>query len=118
MSKRKYTSLDVKEVKTKYPKSYNKLKEWFFLPDKQAEDQPVFVPTEKGSEDLAMATLQFNSRVLYDFFDDQGIYVSLFRNEDEMFNYYVKDVSFASVTRNEAEEKVFILAFEELEKQL
>ena len=76
------------EIKEKYPKAYNK-------------SQPV----SNGRW----------FRYLYDFFDENGIYIELVRVCD--FWYYLGCLK-AHDTRTEAEEGAFIEAFKMLERKL
>ncbi len=65
----------------------------------------------------------FECRDLFDFFDEQGIYISLHHIEGEFIyeiedgNYFNDDAEYES-TRTEAEEKAFEKAFELLENKL
>lgn len=115
---RKYTTLDMKVIRDNYPKSVEAIGTWMFSADKQPEDVPLFVPTKEALEETVNITLTFNPRLLFDFFDDKSIFISLFKNEDSLFTYYISDKSFVADNRNDAEINAFILAFQELEKQL
>ena len=65
---------------------------------------------------------EWNTRALYDFFDEQGIYISLHHLEDE-FVYEIedgKDLNSSGEyesTRTEAETRAFEKAFEILENK-
>lgn len=115
---RKYTTLDIKTIRDNYPKSVEAIGNWMFSADKQLEDAPLFVPTKEGIEETVNITLTFNPRLLFDFFDDQSIFISIYRNEHRLFTYYVSDESFVAENRNDAEIKAITLAFQELEKRL
>lgn len=115
---RKITTLNAKEMRSKFPKTVNRIIDWIY--DPSMFEGEVISASEPEKQQLLDFTLQFNARFLFDFFDDMGISISITVSEEGMFIYYLGKNSYsqAATDRNTAEEKAFMLAFEELEKQL
>lgn len=120
---RKYSSIDNTELRKTCPKSLAKLKEWLYAPDK-TNGEDISGISDDQREQLINFTLGLNPRMLFDFFDDQNIYVTIqpddTTGEVSGFMYYNSKSPYSSSSnnRNTAEELAFIQAFEELEKQL
>ena len=90
------------EIKEKYPKAYDKFREWFFLSS--------WYPVKKP-------------RVLYDFFDGEELFIIIGRGGQEFFWMVdgfreILDDGGYRETRTEAEEQAFLRAFEILEGKL
>jgi hypothetical protein len=100
-----------KQIKEKYPKAFDKYIDWC-----HAEDCP------------SIDCYSHNDRDAYDFFDEQGIYITV--NTESYFGgwiYYIEDKEHQIIgddgyydykTRTEAEEKAFEEAFEILEGRI
>ena len=114
-----------KEIKEKYPKGYDSAKMWWIDEAGLSQFQD-FNPC---------SGVNVNDRYLYDFFDEQGIFINVVRMwyfEDtienslhEFFDWeiivereFVSDSEVEEPTRTEAEEQAFIKAFELLEQRL
>jgi len=102
-----------KEIKKKYPKSIELLKEWLFLK-----------LGNEGDLGLNMISGLFHTeRRLYDFFDEQGIII-LINYASQYWNYTINNFFIGkskerdNITRKQAEEQAFLKAFEILEKSL
>ena len=99
------------EIKEKYPKAYDKFGDWFMQSD----------TFEKGIEMILEKQIGVKDRDLYDFFDEQGVYIGIeILFYDAIFYYSPHIVSDnldicddleGSESRTEAEEKAFIKAF-------
>jgi phage-related protein len=117
------------EVKEKYPKAF---KLWLKFENYEAE--PVVVDYSRDNQDIYLADSENQTtflcyvRDLYDFFDEQGIYIVpiqiIWKNE-VMWEYRIGNKKtiqeFRSQmydTRTEAEEQAFLKAFELLEEKL
>ena len=117
---RNITQLDPNKIKNDYPKGYSAFISWLSsIRNPDEIELLVSIQTE-----IANLTFIGNARVLYDFFDDREIYVTVKPDDSNDavngFIYYTSESTHSSVAsnRNEAEQKVFIEAFEQLEKQL
>lgn len=66
------------------------------------------------------AAIQVNPRILYDIFDEMGVYISVFRNSGDTWTYgdNISTTSGAASTRAEAEAKAFEQAFKSGEEIL
>jgi len=112
------------EIKEKYPESWNKLREWRkYIDYCETQDDLGHYITD-GVHRVGV-WIYFNKRDLYDFFDEQHVYVvvsylagSLFMiaGWTYMINQSVCDRDFK--TRIEAEEQAFLKAFEILEDRI
>ena len=120
------------EIKEKYPKAWDKLFEMF--DEGVLENEIVFDNEPSYISDIIRfeknVPLLFG-RLLYDFFDEQGVYVEIFRafsytnklqywdwgvGNDDHFNAITGEVE--EPTRTEAEGKAFEKAFKILEGEL
>lgn len=115
---RKYTSLNIEKIRVDFPLSVKKLLEWTYAEDKLGEgEDPTKIP-QAEKEKIIDFTLALNPRMLFDFFDDMGIYITIdsdegiFRHSNNLSTY-----SESATNRNDAEEKAFMTAFTELEKK-
>lgn len=105
--------LTIEELKYKFPKSIEKVKE--FLKDLFKEEEDP----ENVSE-LVLLQLKSTDRILYDFFDSQDILLYMSKVYSWMgLHYSVCNVNEKSFTnRKEAENYMFIIAFTQLEISL
>ena len=102
------------EIKKKYPKAWILLKEWFGY----KKDMTV---------SMELSKIFMPERKLYDFFDEQEIYVLLFQ-KCGLFNWIIENHSAQEIaeqkemtevlSRRKSEEKAFEKAFEILEDKL
>ena len=76
--------------------------------------------TETERYQIANNILMHTVRFLYDFFDDNKIYVSInYRMIEDNFAWSINDISsFSASDRITAEEEAFIAAFKKLEETL
>ena len=104
------------------------------IPEGYAKAHIVLAPapvTNPLKEDLDRYTENYGIRFLYDFFDEQGIYIEISSNYGEQFwfeifndqsligyNWDKKGDDIAYGNRTEAEEQAFMKAFEILEDRL
>jgi len=87
------------EIGNKYPRAYKLMLDWI-----------------KGKANFV---LDFNTRGLFDFFDEQGIYILIDKNYSTREQIWHSNMdSLICKTRTEAEEKAFEKAFEILENKL
>jgi len=97
-----------KEIEKKHPKGYEKYLDW-----NHSDDCP------------SVECYQFNKRDLYDFFDEQEIYCSVYSKDSIKGKIWWNDIGAfgryiplkTRESRREAEEQVFLKAFEILEEQ-
>lgn len=118
------------EIKEKYPKAFVLMHNFQHKELAYKEPYPPIV-----LKDLSRFQENYGIRFLYDFFDGEGIWISIMRNhyyEDNMDNSlheffdwsitvdseYVADGEVEELTRTEAEEQAFLKAFEILENKL
>ena len=104
-------------IKTKYPKAFDKYSEWLEDPTEITE-YGFLVYIEMNDKHTIV-----NDRYLYDFFDEQGINISIGAFLGFDYRIYQKANTLASNkitfdTRTLAEEKAFEKAFEILENKL
>ena len=101
-----------KIIKEKYPKAYKEGQDWWVAHAEIYE--PAFL-------------FNIGNRFLYDFFDEQGIYIEILKMFDGNyttptgFYFYIDDYTrdeYSADTRTLAEEQAFIKAFEILEDKL
>lgn len=117
MSDRNYPSIEPTLIKDPYPKSFKALVDW--LPVQNEQD-------EVNRSMIAHQILTYTPRFLYDFFDDQKLYITVFYHEgapdaDEGEGFLWKineDKSHFGGTRIVAEEEAFKEAFKKLEESL
>ena len=88
-------------------------------------DQENFIPeiSDEMLENLLPMSIQVNPRNLYDFFDENKIFISIIVEDNLSFGLYSckvnnKDVVDSEISRMKAEQKGFIKCFEILENQL
>lgn len=120
-----------KEIKKKYPKAINKLFEWLSIFEYKSRSS--LLSKEAGTKWFRFEQdylkppdgFPWNERNLYDFFDEQGINLSIVKTIEKkdfwfrinnIHSYY--DLGLRYKSRKEAEEQVFLEAFKILEKQL
>ncbi len=119
--------MDWNKIKEKYPKAFNKMLQgqcWF----SELDDYDTLQISPKEEPDLLI-----NERDLYDFFDEQGIYINIcthksIYDEPDKFTISWYDIFLNKAeniahdgnyySRTEAEEKAFEKAFEILEGKL
>lgn len=114
MGNRKFTHVDPKDLKRKYPKAWLKLREWLVA---RAEDGGAAL-----NEDMIDTLVYTHARFLPDFLDDQDIKIAIMPHTEDpklwlYYNSKEKQSSSAS-NRNEAEERAIDGAFLTLEKEL
>ena len=121
-----------KEIISKYPEAFFKLTCWLNeIEDPTEDDRDLFLNYEWFYDNYLIAYDDFpwNLRNLYDFFDENEIYVEIsvndyIRTDGIVFKYepilYDTDWVFLGeyLTRTEAEEAAFERAFEILENKL
>lgn len=123
--------LDFKEIKEKYPKSYKKLVNWtketllsfqrMIMGDLKQDNLPEI--TDEMGEKALDGFIKVNYRLLFDFFDKNGLPISIDFNpkqeEGYEFSFYLlsSGLDTGYKTRPEAEIAGFNKALEELEKQ-
>ena len=127
------TKVDFKEISEKYPKAWGKLLEWQYNGENTGSWTMGGTPNE-------FYPYPDSIRTLYDFFDSEGIRVTvdIFEGYETQWHYYIfqptpegKDKvykweinpdidikEFSYLTRPEAEEQAFLKAFEILENKL
>ena len=124
--------INIENIKKDCPKSISKYKAYIKVKIVEAQKDVVkeglmeekdFEEVSDGLlEDIVNNILPVNPRVLYEFFDDQGVKIFIGQStEDEgLFTYYnsVEKLSKIAFNRIEAEELAFTNAFYTLEKQL
>lgn len=114
-------------IKEKYPKSFEALREWHKSLDDQHKPLTIFAGHLFFSYayNPPQAFEMFNTRDLYDFFDSKGIFISL--NYDPTMRFLPKirfgdsDSYFSlsdSPTRQQAEQEAFERAFAGVEASL
>jgi hypothetical protein len=110
LEKRRFTQLNPTEILQPLPKSYNKLLEWL----------PVDVKTTDERNQIAHQMLMYTPRFLFDFFDDQKLYINIESDfEFKGFIWYINDNGITGTdTRIDAEEAAFKEAFKLLEELL
>lgn len=85
------------------------------------KDNPEFIPEELSDMELERsmeAVLFGNPRILYDFFDENNIFMSVHHNGyNAVFSVNETDGGITYKTRREAEEAGFRRCFEEMEKK-
>jgi len=115
--------MTIKEIKEKFPKSYEKLADWMtkavfgemgrFM--QELAEKVDFPPLE---EEGIAAAITLYPRRLFSFFDNNGIYLNIIR-EDISYKAVIEDWrSGEQSTREKAEEQGFTEAFSILEKRL
>lgn len=112
-------NLNPKEVKEKYPKSVEKLKQYLTKGYEQ-EKVPKELQAQINPDILTTYTI-VGVRGLYEFFDESELYIHVIRSGEDLFSYGIGFGFFSSgrfETRLEAEKHAFETAFEELEKRL
>lgn len=115
-----FPTLDFLQVKARYPKSVEKIKEWIFSqPEFNSEDFVDADHPEESKEQFTGLLIQMDPRKLYDIFDSLGVIVCVYIGETGKWLYNTSDDEILMAnTRHEAEVSVFHDAFEILEKQL
>jgi len=121
--------MDYGQIKNEYPKAYKKACDYFLRKSKGA----TVIEKTRETFDVFM-NLRIVDRMLYDFFDEQGLYISVSPNagysswgcciynaigDNWNLEYGIiinEDTDY--VNRTEAEEAAFVAAFEILEQQL
>lgn len=110
------------EIKEKYPKAFHKMHQWHYKDLAYKKPYPPIVIKEYNRLQERDA-----NRFLYDFFDEQDIYISINVNMFMMFDWSIittPDVSvfiqsdFDYNFRTEAEKSAFLKAFKILENKL
>lgn len=107
---RRYTTLNSREILKEYPQTFHNIVMWMKSVAEGASDEEV--------KQIVDFTLQYNPRMLYDFFDDNNIKISMLPLLDNTgaVSYGINDKGLVfAENRNEAEEKAFIEAFKTLE---
>ncbi len=103
-------------VRRKYPKAFDKYSEWLEDPTEITE-YGFLVYIEMNDKHTIV-----NGRYLFDFFDEQGIYITIkYRYGipvEKSFIWYIESWYDTHTTRTEAEEQAFEKAFEILENKL
>lgn len=101
------------------PKFIAALQKWFenFIL-KVSEDQ-IYSEVEEYTKSLVEATLKFNKRQLFDFFDEHDIKISVTLHGDDMWVYWntVDKQSFTAPTRIAAETEAFMKAIQLFENE-
>ena len=121
-------------IKTKYPKAFEKLTAWYWgdMDFELLENGTLyFEQVFDGGKSYATSTLSFKDvvrgRKLYDFFDEQGIYGRVGKNQFMMFTWDLitdPEINICEFSdydyniRTEAEEALFLREFEILEEKL
>lgn len=115
-----FPTLDFLQVKARYPKSVEKIKEWIFSqPEFNSEDFVDANHPEESKEQFTGLLIQMDPRKLYDIFDSFGIYISISYTANVWIFHNNKDeAGFSANSRHEAEQSAFHDAFEILEKTL
>lgn len=117
--------INYNEIKDKYPKAFELLIEWGYNLDIEG----VFIDEEFGIIRFRSDEHIFNSRYLYDFFDEQGIkiiHIPSYNNGHEWCSAMILinglDANSGDLneysTRTDAETNAFTKAFELLERKL
>lgn len=114
--------LDYKEICEKYPKSVERIKEWFKNHDlikRNFKDMDLDLEDDETLSMTVGLVIQFDPRKLYDVFDSLGIIISI-SDYSGVFSYVNNKQMYSANknTRVEAEIAAFIDAFTELEGQL
>lgn len=124
--------IDINKIITDCPKSIVKYKEHLqdnirklqkvIIEDKELAGEVFNIPSLEELTEVVKLTIPYNVRVLYDFFDEQGIKIFIGQSTEEegLFTYFntVEKLSKVAFSRIEAEELAFTNAFYLLEKQL
>ena len=104
------------KIKEKYPKAFDKYSEWLEDPTEITE-YGFLVYIEMNDKHHIV-----NRRYLYDFFDEQGIIISIYHDPEDLWQYDINDrevnTAVGIKSRTEAEEKAFEKAFEILENKI
>jgi hypothetical protein len=105
----KIAIIDTEELVKKYPKSIENLTKWL--------EKELGV----GSGDLDPGTVKilagYNSRVLYDFFDEYNINISIIKTDSFSYHINNKGEETGYDTRVDAEKKAFEEAFKIMENE-
>ena len=122
-----FPTLDFMQIKARYPKAVEKVKEWVFSQPELKSATDGFVDPkhpEESKEQFVGLMIQMDPRKLYDIFDSLHICVSVSaHNEGGDFAYYVDTAEadgniYYAENRHKAEVSAFNDAFEILEKSL
>ena len=117
------------KIKKKYPKAWGKLKNEHSIAFSVWDNEYRLISEDCAGE-FSEDKCSFNIRVLYDFFDEQGVYIIIdieFHNMKNRWDFTLldnddydltKDNCYDYKTRTEAEEQAFEKAFEILEEKL
>jgi len=119
-------------IKTKYPKAWIKLEKYFAISIDQDEEWKFGrLINEWCAADDSIYRCAFENRTLYDFFDEQGVLItiSLYHYSETILGWHYEigdedgfclDDHSSEIykSRTEAEEKAFGKAFEILENKL
>ncbi len=122
--------IEASEINERFPLSVSLLGNWILenlrRDQEAAKEMGVPVLEEKGSEkwahDFAQVVLTHSPRQLYDFFDAQGIIISISLDKKDQDTFLVwnnqERHSYTAPTRSEAEQKGFMDTFQTLEEKL
>jgi len=92
--------LDYKQIKEEYPKFTEGYHNWLRDLIKNVTGSEA---EEENVENLATVMVDYNFRLLYDFFDSVGIYITITREEDKWVYYNQKSDKNTAESRTEAD---------------
>lgn len=117
--------IDVDGIKGKYPKAYSKLVEWsasavLAMQKAMMMSDEDIAATPKISDDAVKGMLILNTRSLYDFFDENRLFITVDYIHESGFLCNIvglEDTAITANTRRQAEDAGFDRAFNELENK-
>lgn len=112
--------LSIEKIKKEFPKSFVSLQTWFSDYIKNRGNLTTEVFARIPIDQLIDTTLTYNPRSLYDWLDENKIYINIIGHENSWKIAYSQNTPELNIKGNrvQAEEKGFIEAFSKLEKQL
>lgn len=111
--------LNTENIEKNQPKAFEKLKKWMTDSVADMVKEPELLPVLL-SNDIIDKALSWNLRSLYTFFDNNEVILSVCKDHNDRFYYFIGDEDRTSTYENRplAEEAGFMECFKILESKL